>query len=534
MRVQKEVREFEEEEKLGKLLGSQKAYISFPQPHQIDPSKPQTVFIKCLTGGWGSGKTRAMLINGLMLSAAFPGNEGLVGRYHGKDLEDSVIPLFKEVCPPSWIKGIRGNGKTGMQVTLVNGSKIYFRHIHDAGASSTKTRRVGANLGWAALDQIEEMTADHLNSMMGRLRNPKAKIKMLLCAANPNGRDWHQRMFFSNWSPLKREEGEFFRLYQRGNLLGVHVNSEENRISNGGFVEDDYYDNMIQNMPPDWVQRYIFGSFEDFSGKIFKGYALDSVHNINPFPIPSHWECVVPIDVGGSSNWGVPVMYADEWGNLIVTDGFNKPTGRTADVADWIKTRVPWTENRTTFVIDPENKLAATEFADLGIYARNAVKDVHAGNLRMAGYFHLRPNTIPPQWFIETQSPEALERVSKFGCPRIFVFKTFGAWRQEFDTAVWDEKKVNQIKKTVTQRWDLVDATRYGIMTRPEPSRLPKGDKFAELRKVDPLSAREAEEFDKRIAFYMENQRGGNLTEAFWDGAGFEKPNLPGQPRWEM
>ena len=519
---------------MGTLLGSQRAFFNFPQPHQVDPKKPQTVFMKCLTGGWGSGKTRVLLINGLILSAIFPGNEGLVGRFKGKDLEESVIPLFFEVCPPSWIKSVRERGKTGMIVRLVNGSIIYFKHIHDAGASSTKTRRVGANLGWAALDQIEEMTADHVNSMMGRLRNPKAKIKMLLCAANPNGRDWHQRFFFPNWQPLDYANGEFFRTYQRGNILGVHVNSEENRISNGGFVEDDYFDNMVANMPREWVERYIHGSFEDFSGKVYKEYNLESPHNIDPIPIPAHWECIVPVDVGGSSNWGVPVMYADEYGNLIVTDGFNQATGRTREVADWIKTHVPWAENRTTFVIDPENKLAATELADLGIYARVAEKKVHPGTLRSAEYFHLRPNTIPPQWFLDTQSPQTVERAKKFGVPRIFVFKTFAAWRNEHDSVVWDDKKVNQIKKEMGKRYDLVDATRYGLMTRPEPSRLPKADKYKELREIDPLSAIEAEEFDRRIAAYMQNQRGGYTKEMFLDQ--FEVPLLEGPQvsKWEF
>lgn len=523
-----------DENAVGRLLGSQKAYLSFPQPHQIDPLRPQTVFMKCLTGGWGSGKTRILIINGLILSAIFPGNEGLIGRFKGKDLEESVIPLFFEVCPPSWIKNVRERGKTGMIVRLVNGSVIYFKHIHDAGAASTKTRRVGANLGWAALDQIEEMSIDHLNSMMGRLRNPKAGIKMLLCAANPNGRDWHQKFFFPDWKPLDTANGEFFRTYQRGNILGVHVNSEENRVSNGGFVGDDYFDNMIANMTPDWVARYIHGSFEDFSGKVYKGYTMDSVHNIDPIPIPSHWECVVPIDVGGSGAWGVPVMYVDEYGNLIVTDGFNRATGRTSEVADWIKTHTPWSDNRTTFVIDPENKLASTELSDLGIYTRIADKPVHAGTLRTSGYFHMRPNTIPPQWYLDTQPTYAIDKVKKFGAPKIFVFKTFMSWRVEHDTCVWDDKKNNQIKKDAKNRFDLVDATRYGVMTRPDASRLPKQDKYKELRAQDPTSAKEAEEFDRRIEFYMQNQKGGNLSEAFYDGETWERAEGPANFKWDM
>lgn len=532
--AQKEVQEMEMEERVGKLLDSQKAFLSFPQPHQIDPSKPQTIFIKCLTSGWGSGKSRIMIINGLMLSAFYPNNEGLIARFHGKDLESSVIPLFFELCPPNWIKRVTNRGKTGMTVTLKNGSVIYFRQIHDAGGGAVKTRIVGANLGWVALDQIEEMELAHLNAAMGRLRNPKAKIKMLLCTANPNGRDWHQKFFFPNWQPLDPRSGVFFREYQNGNILAINGSSEENRIVNGGFVSDDYFDNMIANMSPEWVARYIHGSFEDFSGKVFKGYSLDSVHNIDPFPIPSHFECVVGIDIGGSGKWGVPAVYADEYGNLIATDGFNGATARVKEVTDWIKTHVPWSDNRTTFVIDPENKVAAQDLADEGIYTRIAQKAVHPGILRSTGYFYPRPNVIPPKWFLESQSPEAVERIKKFGCPRIFVFKSFLPWRIEHDTCVWDEKKVNQIKKSVDRRFDLVEATRYVIMTRPEASSLPKMDKYKELRAIDPLSAKELEAMDQRIASYLELQRGGMTGEMFLDSERVSRLEVGKNQKWEM
>lgn len=532
--AQREFQELEVTERLGKLLDSQKAFLSFPQPHQINPEKPQTVFIKCLTSGWGSGKTRIMIINGLMLSALYPNNEGLIARFHGKDLETSVIPLFFEVCPPNWLKRVVNRGKTGMVVTLKNGSVIYFRQMHDAGGGAVKTRVVGANLGLAALDQIEEMGLEHLNAAMGRLRNPRAKLKMLLCTANPNGRDWHQKFFFPNWEPLDPRSGVFFKTYQNGNIFAVNGSSEENRIINGGFVEDSYFDNMIANMSPEWVARYIHGSFEDFAGKVFKGYTLESVHNIRPFPIPSHWECIVGIDVGGSGKWGVPAIYSDEYGNLIVTDGFNGATGRTSEVTDWIKTHVPWSDNRTTFVIDPENKLASTELADQGIYTRIAQKAVHPGILRSTGYFHMRPNIIPPQWFLDSQSPQAVERVKKFGCPRIFVFTSFMPWRVEHDTCIWDEKKVNQIKKTTENRFDLVEATRYVIMTRPEPSNLPKADKYAALREVDPLSAREAEDMDRRIASYIQHQRGGATSEMFLDRESVTSIETGRSQKWEM
>src|SRR5437764_855348 len=128
----------EVQDRLGELLPSQFEFIFSPARFSM------------ISGGFASGKTRAGVTKGLLLSAKYPGNVGMIARYHVTDLEDSTIPIFfDEVCPPSWIKRYNKNTKT---VVLRNGSIILFRHIHDAtstkkNATSSmgpKTRRLGA------------------------------------------------------------------------------------------------------------------------------------------------------------------------------------------------------------------------------------------------------------------------------------------------------------------------------------------------------------------------------------------------------
>src|SRR5215469_5524065 len=103
-----------------RLLPSQRAFIFAPERFSV------------LTGGMGCGKTRAAIIKGLILSHIFPGNHGMVGRFHASDLEDSVLPLFWEVCPPTWV---RKWDKQRKIVTFKNYSDISFRHMDDASAT---------------------------------------------------------------------------------------------------------------------------------------------------------------------------------------------------------------------------------------------------------------------------------------------------------------------------------------------------------------------------------------------------------------
>jgi len=476
-----------------RLTPSQKAYIDFPKVGQVE--KGYTVFQEMIEGGFASGKSHIGLQKSLYLLAKYPKNEWMFARMRGSDLEKTLIPEFFKQCPESWIAHVHKRGQTGMVVHLKNQSIAYFQHIRDASALGTKTRRTGHNLGGFLVEQAEEITREEWVALNGRLRNPNAKVRFALGNANPAGRDWIYEDFFPNYIPLDPLNGVFYRSYVNGNKLGIHVDSLENRKSNGGFVDDGFFDNYIQNSPPEFVRRYIHASFENFSGKVYSEYTLTSVHNIEPLPraLTDSWECVVPIDVGGSCPWGVLDIRVDDFGNLVVIGEFAEATAVTEHVAGWIKKNVPYDSFRTTFVIDPENKVAAEDLSRMGIYCRVAEKHVYAGTLRVASYLHLNKQLLAPKWLRELQ-PELAERIKREGCPRMFFVSTCGKVRSEHDRVTWDERYTNQIKKTATDRFDLVDAARYGVATRPEPTRLIVVDEtMKRLRVESPEAAQEAE-----------------------------------------
>ena len=467
--------------------------------------------------------SHACCLFGLILSQAYPGNVGLIGRFHASNLEESTIPLFFDVCPPSWIKSY--NKKTQI-VTLRNGSKIMFRHIHDPkAAGGMKSRRVGANLGWFFIDQMEECSVEHWNTMVGRLRLPTAKKRFGFATVNPNGHDWIYKMFFRGVDEEGWLQGQYFKTVRKADKLGIAVRSEENRKSLGGYVDDSYYDSMRATYPADVAARYLDCSFDDFHGKIYKGYTLESIHNIESFEIPSHWRYVVGIDVGGSVPWGISANAIDEYGNCIVTHEFYEAgSGVTAKrVADWIKENLPW-RDRCTFVIDPENKLAMIELGEHGIYCQPAIKgsgSVNVGIVRCNGYFNLNPRLPLPQWFIDTQNEKVIEKwTAKKGTPRTYVFNTCVNYRREHDEYIYDPDKNN---KPIDKNNHLCDADRYVKMFRPLASELPSpDDPHARLRKIDPLSARKADDAEKRLRRTKGPHRKGSdlniMSEAMADG----------------
>ncbi len=490
---------------LSLVTKSQRTFLNFPTGFEC--AGRHTVYQEMIVGGFSSGKSRIGMEKGLYLSALYPGNVGMICRLHGSDMTSTVCEDFLKIIPEGWVRKIRNRGRSNMIVYFVNGSIVYFSHIRDANQRGTKTRRTGHNLGWILVEQAEEITKEEWMSLQGRLRNTVAKIRFLMGNANPAGADWVQKFFFPAWVPLAPERGVFYRTYVQGNRIGIHVDSEENRISNGGFVDDGFYNNFIDNSTKEWVDRYIHASFIDFSGRIYKEYSLTSVHNIAPLSrIPDTWECLAAIDVGGVCAWNVTKAWVDTVGNIIVAGEFDQATPLVSDVAAWIKTHVPYERSSTRFVIDPENKVAQADLSLEGIFATPARKGVEIGIQRVSGYLHLVKGKAAPGWLVDTQ-PQLAARIAREGCPRIFVYDTCTTWRNEHSSVLWHEKLVNQIKKSNTERFDSVDATAYLVSERPEARQLAQSredSRIVTARAISPAAAHELQED-------LELQRDANL-----------------------
>ena len=514
-------------EKAKALLPSQRAFVFAPER------------FSCISGGFGSGKTYAALLKGLILSAAIPGNVGSFLCFRGTDAEKRLVPLFmEEVCPPAWRKSYNKNNK---RCVLRNNSVISFDHIKDATGSAgagTGTRRIGSNWGWFGVDQGEETESDHFDALISRLRLPRAARKFGFMTINPAGRNWIWEKFFQQAQPWPRDEqgnampmpnGKFFQeMRQQPGYLGIVVNSEENRISNGGYVEDAYFDSLLQNYGRAWVERFVWSQFDDFKGQLFPDFAgglvdyeNSSVHVIDDFQIPRHWPLTTGIDVGGDSPWSVDPAYSDEQGNLIIANGFHNRTARVSEVTNWIKRNLPWNENRTTFVLDPENPVARVELSDNGIYCTNAVKDILPGLLRMESYMHVVKHRELPYWYEGTQPTHRFQKFRGKGSPKMFVMKSAMQSRKELDRVKWHPDKPDQMFKTSTERFDTIETKRYIVMHLPEPAKVVDivDAKYAAMERKDPATAKEWKAYDARIAARKGGKRALSEMDSE-DGAG--------------
>lgn len=492
------------QERIERLLPSQKYWMTAPETERV------------LMGGWRAGKTRIGCLTTLLCSYLIPNNLWFIGRASGKDLHSTTIQtFFDEVCPSEMIVGKpKKIGQQGLEVVLRtkyegHTSKVYFDYIMDK--QTNRSHLAGGNWGGFLVDQVEEINRAAWHKLLGRLSRTyfhpeKKKVLAVkthaLGVGNQMGHDQFFEDFFQGGDykfDLLREPKVFYKAIHRGHRLGVIVRSEENRMSNGGFVPDEYFDQLRKSMPPEWVARYLDGSFDDFSGKIYSDYNIDSVHNIEPFPIPSHWPWYCSIDPGGSSPWGIGVYRIDEEGNKIKTDDaaeiYKQLNLNPNKAIRWIKDHLPVDETR--FLIDYQNKAVMIQLQDEGIHCEPASKDVFAGLMRAKSEFFVNPERLLPVWYERTQPRARYERFKDKGAPSFYVFNTCKGSAKEYDNYMWDPARPNEPKNNQSDHY--CDETRYFMVSSPQPAIPAVEDPFLVFRRSDPTSAEHADKVAREL-----------------------------------
>lgn len=481
-----------------------------------------------LIGAVGCGKTDALVEKGIMLSWSQPGNEGLIGRQHEEELERTTMRQFFERCPDELIIDFQKKQKLlRMKTTdVAKESVIWFRHVGQSKPGVDPFKNM--NLGWAAIDQAEDCQERTWNDLKSRLRRSAVKHHQLFGIANAAGRNWMWKRFVD--AAIK--DGKTERLMVPGKIGGEMVEVPSERYAVGSrfcivaqtaenlSLPDNYIPDKIENNPPNWVQRFIYSTFEEWAGKCYHEYNEFSVHNIDPFPIPGHWPVVVAIDVGGDAPWGVVVLRHDpDGGDIFVTNEFYKPTVLIGDVANWLKnpllSGIPdWKNPKTRFVCDPENKQVIFELhAQHRIVCEAARKGPKVpGIMLVAGKLHPRTGRVK---FVSL--PGGTRKFLGNDAPYLWVFKTCVNWRREHNQWTWKRNprtdEVFSRQQPVDKEDHLCDGTIYGVKVVPSFGAVSEVDQeMEELKKLDWRSYQEA---SRRLKGMHGDPKAGTLAEVY-------------------
>lgn len=436
-------------------------------------------------GGVGNGKSFSGCVIVHNVAMDQPGSLILVGRRHATDLRDSTRLDFLTLFGDHGVFKEKDN-----KFVYPNGSEIIFRHLDDLRTLTN------INLNYFWIDQAEEVPFEAFQYLRGRIRRKKGltgkpiTLRGGRITYNMEGHNWiyylfHKKVDVKEKEPIDNPE-------QYDNIVATS-------LENPHLTEDYIAD--LKSAPKEWRDRFVFGSWDDYSGQIFSEWR-PGVHVIDPFPIPAHWERFRSIDHGQNNPTACGWYAVDYEGNIYKYQEYYQEKMVVSHHVKKINemSMIPTTgggkvmDNYSYTLIDPsthaktkekDGKLysVADEYYDAGIHTIPAQNNVLAGINRMKEYLTIDPERYHPRKTMPDGSPIK-------GAPKFFVFRgRCPHFEDEVLGYKWKPLKygVDENNKEAPVKKDdhATDETRYAIMSRPETPRAFR--QFDKRRMQNPL-----------------------------------------------
>jgi phage terminase large subunit len=198
---------------------------------------------KLFGGAMGGGKSKWLCEEGKELSMMYPGNRGVICRYHLSDFKNSTLKTLLECLPEELISN---HNRSEHTITLVNGAEIIYMGLSEEESIS---KLKSMEIGWFAIDEASEVPKSQFLLFQSRLRrilpNGKAPKFFGLLASNPDD-CWLKDYFVLGGGG---EDAIFIPSLPRDNP----------------YLPSDYEQQLRKTYPEDWVRRFLEGSWDDLT-----------------------------------------------------------------------------------------------------------------------------------------------------------------------------------------------------------------------------------------------------------------------------
>lgn len=408
-------------------------------------------------GAKGGGKSKGLQLIMLLRRFKYPQSTGAIFRRTFPELEGNHIrPLFQAF--PS-LREFWNEGKK--LLTLPNGSTLQFCHCSNEADIDLYQGREFHDL---AIDEAGQWTEAMFRKLQGSNRSSKEGIRArTLLTGNPGGvgHGWLKRIFVERRFNI-RERPEDYAFIQ------AMVDDNQALMAN-----DPDYVHRLDSEPNEALRKaYRYGDWDIFAGQFFQEINRD-VHLIKPFDIPAHWNRFGAYDFGYNHPAAFGWFANDADGNTFLYREFVKAGMRvdqyaralnafpdTANLYPIVAGHDCWTQkNVLKDTLQPPT--IAEEFLAHGINLRRAVID------RIQGASQLRS-------YLAWQNRPPLNK------PRFYIFNTCPITYDAISRMIHDPDRVEDVLKVDATEGDPLsgddayDMVRYGLMSRPLISDVPK------------------------------------------------------------
>lgn len=458
-------------------------------------------------GGYGNGKTTALVIKSLRLCIDYPGSNGLLGRSTYPKLNDTLRKVFFLWCPQHWIK--RMPTKDDNTCILVNGTTINFRYIAQRGktdeAGNTTSNLLSATYDWIGIDQVEDPEIEHkdITDLFGRLRGdtpyrpdqgkddssmPDTGPRWIMLTLNPT-RNWAFKELVQPYI-IYRDRGIFtdklwvdpdtrmpiIELYEGP----THINKRN--------LAADYLRGLEASHKGQNYKRFILGEWAAYEGLVYEQF--DPLrHMISREQAIQHLQACAERDVkvqgieaydfGLTSPSCYGCGFIDDFSRVYLVDGFYKAkfdyTKHCEAIQDIREKYRGLIEFEEPILADPDifkRKLISgrpdgetinnliTENNTNGLRFKPGQSDINAGIAKVGTYLSGHPRVTHP---FTGESPG----------PLFYVCSDLTWFEDEISSYYWRRNpQGNRIDEPIDDNDHAMDMTKYLLSKRPQASQI--------------------------------------------------------------
>ena len=216
---------------------------------------------------------------------------------------------------------------TPTKISFWNGAKIHLCHCQ---YEKDVYKYQGAEINVLLIDELTHFTRFQYVYLRGRVRvsgldiPESLRIPLILCGSNPGniGHNWVKSAFIDPAPALdvwkaKPTDGGMNRQYIPAML------------SDNPSINEDEYSNMLRGLGnPALVRAMLNGDWDIVAGGMFDDLYDKTIHEIEPFDIPSSWYIDRSFDWGSSKPYSVGWWAESDGTDATLRDGATKSTVR--------------------------------------------------------------------------------------------------------------------------------------------------------------------------------------------------------------
>ena len=431
-------------------------------------------------GAAGGGKSKACVMEALMLCLEHKGSHAYLFRRSYPELRDTLIAEALRSIP----EALGRYSSVTHDIVLKNSSVLHFRYC----ASITDvTKYQGVEIHWLFIDELTHFERGIYDYLKTRLRAPKSLgIKPLVrCTTNPGGigHGWVKAYFIDNGEPFEIRKNTVFSRTLNSEVVRT-VQYIPAYATDNPHISNDYIFELEQK-PEKLKKALLFGQWDAFEGQVFTEWRDDKenyetrryTHVIKPFDIPMHWQRFRSFDFGFSRPFSVGWWAMDNDGRLY---RYRELYGCTGTPNEGVKLSPKEIAQKIADIERENGERDIIGIADPSIFEESRGESIAMQMESYGVYFTKGDNTrIAGKMQVHLRL-----KFDEDGLPMVYVFNTCRDFIRTMPDLVYSNKNPEDINTDGEDH--IYDETRYMFMDRPIIQNQSKVN--ITYRKFDPLS----------------------------------------------